>query len=58
MRSLLSSVLSIAYVVVGVVVANAHRYFAHVHSVRAVASAALAVLLWPLVLAGVDLHLH
>jgi len=58
MRSLLSSILSLVYLVIGVIVAHSHRYFAHVHSLKTVASAALAVVLWPLVLAGVNLHIH
>lgn len=52
------SLITLVYLVVGVVVANGHKYFVHVSTVRAGASAALAVLLWPLVLLGVNLHLH
>jgi hypothetical protein len=48
----------IAFVVIGIVVASAHNYFAHVRGVQGVASAALAVVLWPLVLVGVNLHIH
>lgn len=46
-----------AYIVIGVVVASTHQYFAHLGDIKAIASAVLAVLLWPLVLFGVDLHL-
>jgi hypothetical protein len=47
---------SIIYLVVGVFVAAAHHYFAHVDALRPVVSAALAVLLWPLLLLGINLH--
>jgi hypothetical protein len=47
----------VIYVVVGVVIASSHHYLAHLNTVRQIASAALAILLWPLVLLGVDLHI-
>ena len=47
----------LVYLVIGVVVANAHHYFAHLNSLSAALSMVLAVLLWPLVLLGVSLHL-
>ena len=49
--------LFLAYIVIGVVVAASHHYFVHLSSVKPLASAVLAVLLWPLVLFGVGLHL-
>jgi hypothetical protein len=52
------TVLVVVYVVVGVVVAANHHYFTHLGRLRRIASAVLAVVLWPLVLAGVNLHLH
>jgi hypothetical protein len=58
MRVILSSILSIVYLIVGIIVANSHKYFVHVTSFKAFVSAALAVVLWPLVLAGVSLHIH
>jgi hypothetical protein len=48
---------ALVYVVVGVVVANSHHYFTHAGTLKGVVSAILAVLLWPLVLGGVNLHL-
>lgn len=54
---MLRNILLIAYVVVGVVVANSHHYFTSLDSLTSVLSAVLAVLLWPLVLVGVSLHL-
>ena len=49
--------IGLVYVVIGVVVAAANDYFTKFGSIKGVASAVLAVLLWPLVLLGVDLHL-
>jgi hypothetical protein len=52
----LRTLIAVAYVVVGVIVANAHHYL-HVHDLKDLASLLLAVLLWPLILAGVNLHI-
>ncbi len=49
--------LPIIYLIVGVVVAVIQQYFVHLGTVNSIASAILAVLLWPLVLLGVNLHL-
>jgi hypothetical protein len=57
LRLLKSRVVQVAYLVVGLLVANAHNYFNHLDRVKQIASAVLAVLLWPLVLLGVDLHI-
>jgi hypothetical protein len=54
---LFGSLLFIVYIVVGVVVAAGHHYFEHLDAVKPIASAVLAVVLWPLVLLGVNLHL-
>lgn len=51
-------ILALVYVAVGVVVARSHHYLDHVNSLLAGASAALGILLWPLVLAGLHFHLH
>jgi hypothetical protein len=48
----------VAYVVIGIVVASSHHYFAHLNGVRSILAAVLAVVLWPLVLLGVNLHLR
>jgi hypothetical protein len=50
------SLLGLVYVVVGVAVAASHHYLENVHGWRGVLSALLAVLLWPLLLLGIDLH--
>ena len=57
-RILFSRVFLITYVVVGGFVANSHHYFAHVDSIKHIASAVLAVFLWPLVLLGVNLRIR
>ena len=54
---MLRYILVIVYLAVGVFVANAHHYFTHLHSLTTVLSALLAVLLWPLILVGVNLHI-
>ena len=51
------SLLFLIYIGVGLVVAATHHYFAHLGSLRAIISAILAVVLWPLVLLGVNLHI-
>jgi hypothetical protein len=45
------------YLIVGLIVAHSHHYFAHLGKAKAIASAVLAILLWPLVLLGVNLHI-
>jgi hypothetical protein len=50
--------LGLVYLIVGIVVAATHNYFDHVDTVKRILSAVLAVLLWPLILIGVDLHIH
>lgn len=51
------TILSVVYLIIGVVVAASRHYFVHLDALKPIASAALAVLLWPLVLVGVSLHL-
>jgi hypothetical protein len=50
--------LGIVYLVVGAIVAATHHYFAHVNTLKQVLSAVLAVVLWPLLLIGINLHVH
>ncbi|HEX5557068.1 MAG TPA: hypothetical protein VFX13_05550 [Gaiellales bacterium] len=52
------SVLLLAFLIVGVLVAHTHHYLRHLHAVKPIASAVLAVVLWPIVLLGANLHLH
>ncbi|HEY1538320.1 MAG TPA: hypothetical protein VGF63_02900 [Solirubrobacteraceae bacterium] len=48
---------TIVYVVIGAFVAASDHYFAHVGSVARVASAVVAILLWPAILLGVHIHI-
>ena len=50
--------LTIVWVVIGVLLAASHHYFANVNGVKTVVSAVLAILLWPLLLLGINLHVH
>ena len=57
MRRGLGTIIMIVYLIVGVVVAQTHHYLENLEGLKAILSLVLAVLLWPLVLLGVDLHL-
>jgi len=47
----------IVYIVLGVIVASQHSYYAHLASLSQVLSAVVATALWPLILLGANLHL-
>lgn len=49
--------LGLIYVAIGVFVAASKDYLENLDTVKRVISAVLAVLLWPLLLLGVDLHI-
>ena len=49
--------LGILYLVVGIVVAARYDYFDQFETLRQVLSAVLAILFWPLLLLGIDLHI-
>ena len=51
------SFLGLVYIVVGVAVAASYDYFKNLDTFRLIASAVIAVLLWPLLLLGIDLHI-
>ena len=53
-----SGIGSLIYVVIGVLVASNHHYFNHVNALKPVLSVILAILLWPLLLLGINLHVH
>jgi hypothetical protein len=53
-----SGIGSVIYVVIGLIVASAHHYFAHVGTLKPVISAILAIALWPLILLGINLHVR
>ncbi|MEA2266895.1 MAG: hypothetical protein QOE27_2478 [Solirubrobacteraceae bacterium] len=46
------------YVIVGVIIASQHHYFTHLHTLAQVLSAVLAIVLWPLILLGINLHIR
>jgi hypothetical protein len=51
------NLLGIAYLVVGAAVAASYDYFKNLDTLRLIGSAVLAVVLWPLLLVGIDLHI-
>jgi hypothetical protein len=52
------SLASVAYVVLGVLIASQHDYYAHMTTVSQVVSALVATALWPLILFGASLYLN
>jgi len=42
------SLFALIYVAVGIVIAANRHYFSHIHSLRALIAAVLAIVLWPL----------
>jgi hypothetical protein len=52
----LVSTITLLWLAVGVAVAAAYDYFDKVDTGRLIASAVLAVVLWPLLFLGIDLH--
>jgi hypothetical protein len=52
-----SGLVSVVYLVVGVVVASSHHYFTHVSTLKPLLSALLGIVLWPLLLLGINLHI-
>ncbi len=50
--------LAVVYLVVGGIVAATHHYWSNPDTVKAIGSALLATILWPLVLLGINLHIH
>lgn len=56
-RSPRIGLLGLIYLVVGVIVAESHHYLENIHGLKGVVSALLAVVLWPLILLGIDLHI-
>ena len=50
--------LAVIYLVAGGIVAATHHYWSNLSSLKAVVSALLATVLWPLILLGINLHVH
>jgi hypothetical protein len=51
------SLFTVVYLVVGAFVASVHHYLQHVDAITPIISGVLAIVLWPLVLFGVNMHL-
>ena len=56
-RGMFRYAIIVVYIIIGVVIANSHHYFAHLNGAKPVLSAVLAVVLWPLVLFSVNLRI-
>jgi len=52
-----SGIVSLVYLVVGVAIASSHHYFEHASTLKPILSALLAIVLWPLLLVGINLHI-
>ena len=52
------SLLLLVYLVAGGIVAATHNYWSNLHTFKQIVSAVLATVLWPLILIGVNLHIH
>jgi hypothetical protein len=52
------NLLLVVYLVAGAIVAATHDYYEHLHTAKQYGSAALAIVLWPLLLIGINLHIH
>jgi len=50
--------LVVLYLVIGGIVAATHHYWQNIHSIKAIVSGILATILWPLILIGINLHIH
>jgi hypothetical protein len=46
------------YLIAGGIVAATHEYWSNLHTLKAILSAVLATVLWPLILLGISLHIH
>jgi hypothetical protein len=55
---LLRNLILLGYVVVGLVLAQSHDYLHNLRHAEPIISAVLAVMLWPLLVAGLNLHVH
>ena len=55
---MLRGLIGFVYLIIGLVVASSNHYLHNLGHVKWLASAVLAILAWPLVLLGVNLHIH
>jgi hypothetical protein len=52
------SLIAVVYLVAGGIVSATHHYWDHLNSIKQILSALLATVLWPVILVGVNLHIH
>jgi hypothetical protein len=52
------SVPLLVYLVAGGIISATHHYWSQLHNIKQILSALLATVLWPLILVGVNLHIH
>jgi hypothetical protein len=52
------SFLTVVWVVIGLIIANSRDYFDKLETLKQIASAVLAVILWPLLLLGISLRIR
>jgi hypothetical protein len=52
------SLLWVIYLIAGGIVSATHHYWSNLHALKPILSALLALLLWPLLLLGINLHIH
>jgi hypothetical protein len=50
--------LTALYLITGAIVAASRHYWSNLHAVKPLVSAVLATILWPLLLLGINLHIH
>ena len=50
--------LGLIYLAIGIFVAASKDYFENLDTIKRILSALLAILLWPLLLLGIDLHIR
>lgn len=52
------NLLVVVYVVAGAIIAATHHYYTRLDTARQICSAVLAILLWPLLYLGINLHIQ
>lgn len=52
------NIVGLVYLVAGFVIAANRDYLASLHTIKQIGSGVLAVVLWPLLFVGINLHIH
>lgn len=50
--------ITILWLILGILLAANHNYLKNLNTIKPIVSALLAILLWPLLLLGINLHVH